>query len=128
MKYDRENVYRAREHEECSAEDRDDDRDGNVERPEEDGNAAQEEEERTKAALKDSVDARLIAWKSGKETNIRALVSSLENVLWPELEWQKVGLHELVSPGQVKVRYMKAIAKLHPDKACCILKCFPIGC
>ena len=91
-------------------------------------NRAQEEEERTKAALKDSVDARLIAWKSGKETNIRALVSSLENVLWPELGWQKVGLHELVSPGQVKVRYMKAIAKLHPDKACRIVNCLLVSC
>lgn len=69
-----------------------------------------------KAKLKDSVDARLTAWKAKKETNVRALVASLETVLWPELGWQKVGLHELVTPNQVKVRYMKAIAKLHPDK------------
>ena len=68
--------------------------------------------------LKDSVEARLSAWKTGKETNVRALVASLDTVLWPELGWQKVGLHELVTPGQVKVRYMKAIAKLHPDKVC----------
>ena len=81
-------------------------------------NRQQEEEERTKASLKDSVDTKLTAWKAGKETNIRALVASLENVLWPELQWQKVGLHELISPGQVKIRYMKAIAKLHPDKVC----------
>ncbi|EJD01067.1 uncharacterized protein FOMMEDRAFT_169260 [Fomitiporia mediterranea MF3/22] len=79
-------------------------------------NRAQEEEDALKASLKDSVDARLNVWKAGKETNVRALVASLETVLWPELGWQKVGLHELVSPGQVKVRYMKAIAKLHPDK------------
>lgn len=82
-------------------------------------NRALEEEDRLKASLKDSVDARLNAWKAGKETNVRALVASLENVLWPELEWQKVGLHELISPSQVKIRYMKAIAKLHPDKVCC---------
>lgn len=84
-------------------------------------NRTQEEEEQTKATLKDSVDSKLLAWRAGKETNIRALVASLENVLWPELEWQKVGLHELVSPGQVKIRYMKAIAKLHPDKVCFVL-------
>ena len=66
--------------------------------------------------LKDSVEGRLMIWKGGKETNVRALIASLETVLWPELKWQKVGLHELVTPGQVKVRYMKAIAKLHPDK------------
>jgi hypothetical protein len=37
-------------------------------------------------------------------------------VLWPELGWQKVGMAELVSSNQVKIRYTKAIAKLHPDK------------
>jgi hypothetical protein len=62
------------------------------------------------------VDARLIAWKGGKETNIRALIASLETVLWSELGWQKVGMAELVTPSQVKVKYTKAIAKLHPDK------------
>ncbi|THH11547.1 hypothetical protein EW145_g604 [Phellinidium pouzarii] len=79
-------------------------------------NQAQEEEEQTKAALNDAVDAKLNAWKGGKEANIRALVASLDTVLWPGLGWQKVGLHELVTPSQVKIRYMKAIAKLHPDK------------
>ena len=47
--------------------------------------------------------------------------ASLDTVLWPELGWQKVGMHELVTPAQVKIRYTKAIAKLHPDKVCRIL-------
>jgi len=80
--------------------------------------AAQEAEDSLKADLKDSVDARIMAWKSGKENNLRALVASLENVLWPELGWVKVGMHELVTPSQVKIRYTKAIAKVHPDKVC----------
>ena len=79
-------------------------------------NEAAEAEDQEKHALKDSVDARLLAWKGGKEANIRALIASLDTVLWPELGWQKVGMHELVSPSQVKIRYTKAIAKLHPDK------------
>ena len=79
-------------------------------------NKALEDEEEQKLQLKDSVDARLQAWRTNKETNVRALLASLEIVLWPELGWQKVGMHELVSPGQVKVRYTRAIAKLHPDK------------
>jgi len=62
------------------------------------------------------VDSRLGTWKNGKETNLRALVASLDTVLWPELGWQKVGMAELVTPNQVKIRYTKAIAKLHPDK------------
>jgi len=77
---------------------------------------AVEAEDQAKHELKDTVDARVIAWKGGKEQNIRALIASLENILWSELNWQKVGMHELVTPNQVKVRYTKAIAKLHPDK------------
>ena len=77
---------------------------------------AAEVEDQTRHELKDAVDAKIIAWKGGKEQNIRALIASLENVLWPELNWQKVGMHELVAPNQVKIRYTKAIAKLHPDK------------
>ena len=80
--------------------------------------AAQEAEDSLKADLKDSVDARITAWKGGKENNLRALIASLENVLWPELGWVKVGMHELVTPIQVKIRYTKAIAKVHPDKVC----------
>ena len=79
-------------------------------------NQAAEAEAQQKHELKDVVDAKLAAWKNGKEANIRALIASLDTVLWPELGWQKVGMHELVTPSQVKIRYTKAIAKLHPDK------------
>ncbi|WP_285183749.1 J domain-containing protein, partial [Mycobacterium tuberculosis] len=30
--------------------------------------------------------------------------------------WKTVGLHELVMANKVKISYMKAIAKTHPDK------------
>ncbi|KAF7975610.1 hypothetical protein HWV62_9191 [Athelia sp. TMB] len=78
--------------------------------------SAQEAEDQERADLKDKVDARLTAWKGGKESNIRALLASLETVLWPGLGWQKVSMAEVISPSQVKIRYTKAIAKLHPDK------------
>lgn len=78
--------------------------------------AASEEVERL--ALKDAVDARLAVWRKGKESNIRALLASLDAVLWPELGWKKVGMAEVVGKGQVKVVYMRAIARLHPDKVC----------
>jgi tetratricopeptide (TPR) repeat protein len=77
---------------------------------------AAEAEDQARHELKDTVDARWMAWKGGKESNIRALIASLDAVLWPELGWQKVGMAELVTPAQVKIRYTKAIAKLHPDK------------
>lgn len=77
---------------------------------------AAEAEDQARHELKDVVDTRLRAWKGGKETNLRALLASLDAVLWPELGWVRVGMGELVSVGQVKVRYMRAIAKVHPDK------------
>ncbi|PFH48979.1 hypothetical protein AMATHDRAFT_5291 [Amanita thiersii Skay4041] len=77
---------------------------------------AAEAEDQARHELKDSVDAKLIAWKAGKENNIRALLASLDTVLWPELCLPKVGMAELVSSAQVKIRYTKTIAKLHPDK------------
>jgi len=77
---------------------------------------AAEAEDQAKHELKDIVDAKINSWRGGKEQNIRALIASLETVLWPALNWQKVGMHELVTPNQVKIRYTKAIAKLHPDK------------
>ncbi|WVQ94257.1 hypothetical protein IAU59_001336 [Kwoniella sp. CBS 9459] len=79
---------------------------------------AQEAEDDQRALLKDSVDARINAWKGGKETNIRGLIASLDTVLWDDMlkGGLKVGLHELVTDKQVKIKYMKVIARLHPDK------------
>jgi hypothetical protein len=82
-------------------------------------NRAQEAEDDEKAALKDSVDARLLAWKTNKETNVRALLGSLESVLWPELGMPKVGMNNLLTEKQVKIQYTKAIGRLHPDKVSC---------
>ncbi|CAJ0848852.1 20319_t:CDS:2 [Entrophospora sp. SA101] len=76
----------------------------------------QEWEEVEKLRLKDQVDKKLLLWKSSKESNIRALISSLDLILLHDLDWKKIGLHELVTPSQVKIKYMKAISKLHPDK------------
>ncbi|KAK0635355.1 hypothetical protein B0T17DRAFT_485028 [Bombardia bombarda] len=76
--------------------------------------AAREGDE--KFALADKVDARIAGWRDGKRDNLRALLSSLDNVLWEGSGWRKVGLHELVVANKVKIHYMKAIAKTHPDK------------
>jgi tetratricopeptide (TPR) repeat protein len=81
-------------------------------------NAEAEAEDNLKHELKDSVDSKLALWRTGKETNIRALLASLDMVLWEELlkGTRVVGLHELVTPVQVKKGYIKAIARVHPDK------------
>ena len=79
---------------------------------------AAEAEDAQRIAVKDSVDAKVVAWKAGKETNLRALIASLDIVLWDEIlkGGLKVGMHELITEKQVKIKYMKVIARLHPDK------------
>jgi hypothetical protein len=79
-------------------------------------NAAADKADDEKFALTDQVDAKLIAWKGTKSDNLRALLGSLDKVLWPEAGWKKVNMGDLVMPNKVKIIYMKAIAKVHPDK------------
>lgn len=79
-------------------------------------NKAADAADAEKFALSDQVDARIAAWRDGKRENLRALLASLDQVLWEGSGWKKVGLHELVMANRVKVIYMKAIAKTHPDK------------
>jgi hypothetical protein len=75
-----------------------------------------------KFALSDKVDAKISAWRDGKRDNLRALLGSLQDVMWEGSGWKKVGMHELVQGNKVKIHYMKAIGKCHPDKVCLI--CF----
>ena len=79
-------------------------------------NAQTEADESERIRVKDAIDAKIQAWRGGKETNLRALLASLDTILWPELEWKKVGMHELLTDSQLKIRYMRAIGKVHPDK------------
>lgn len=76
--------------------------------------AAKEDDE--KFALSEQVDAKIGAWRDGKRDNLRGLIASLDQVLWEDSGWKKVGMHELVMANKVKINYMKAIAKTHPDK------------
>lgn len=79
-------------------------------------NEKAEAEETERLKVKDAVDAKITEWRGGKENNLRALIASLDNILWDELGWKKVGMHELISDSQLKVRYVRAISKVHPDK------------
>jgi hypothetical protein len=81
--------------------------------------AANKEAERAddeKFALADKVDEKVSRWRDGKRDNLRALIGSLDTVMWQGSEWKQVGMHELISTGKVKINYMKAIGKCHPDK------------
>jgi hypothetical protein len=84
----------------------------------------QASEEALRLTHKDAVDARLASWRAGKEANVRALLTTLDSVLWPELGWKRVGMAEVVGAGQVKGAYVRAIARVHPDKVGVLLSCF----
>lgn len=79
-------------------------------------NAAADRTDDEKFALADSVSARIDTWKSGKEGNLRALLASLDTVLWSGAGWKKLSMADLVLVPKVKVHYMKGIGKCHPDK------------
>ncbi|KAL8642536.1 MAG: hypothetical protein Q9226_008498, partial [Calogaya cf. arnoldii] len=67
-------------------------------------------------ALSDKVSERVARWRNGKEGNLRALLASLDTVLWEGSGWKKVGMGELILANKVKIVYMKGIGKVHPDK------------
>ncbi|AQZ09737.1 SWA2 (YDR320C) [Zygosaccharomyces parabailii] len=71
--------------------------------------------EAQKHELYDKVHEQIEAWKSGKPEDIRHLLSNLQTLLtW--CDWKPVSSAELVMPRKVKLTYMKAVAKTHPDK------------
>ena len=43
-------------------------------------------------------------WADGKERNIRALLCSLDTVLWEgETKWKPIGMHQLLQPSDVSL-------------------------
>lgn len=74
----------------------------------------QEQEERRRIA--DSLDVEIKRWVAGKEGNMRALLSSLQYVLWPECGWEPVPLTDLITSSSVKKVFRKARLLIHPDK------------
>lgn len=75
-----------------------------------------ESEDAERLMKQDIVDAKISVWKMGKDRNLRALLGSLEMILWPGVQWKGVTMGELIEPRKCKITYMKAIAKVHPDK------------
>lgn len=73
-----------------------------------------EQQERSRIA--ESVDFVIKRWVAGKEGNMRALLSSLQHVLWPDCGWEPVSLTDLITSSSVKKVYRKAALCVHPDK------------
>ncbi|XP_022724060.1 uncharacterized protein LOC111280825 isoform X2 [Durio zibethinus] len=78
---------------------------------------AEEEKERSEEHIKMGVfDEDVNLWSSGKENNIRLLLSTLHHILWPNSGWHMTPVTSLIESSQVKKAYQKARLCLHPDK------------
>ena len=62
------------------------------------------------------LEAKVFAWKDGKSRNLRALLCSLDKILWEGARWQQCGMHQLVTDNDVNKMYKKAILAVHPDR------------
>uniref|UniRef100_A0A2P2L945 Uncharacterized protein MANES_12G058900 n=1 Tax=Rhizophora mucronata TaxID=61149 RepID=A0A2P2L945_RHIMU len=85
-----------------------------AEKNERDLQAQREQAERHRIA--ETLDIEIKRWAAGKEGNLRALLSTLQYVLWPECGWQPVSLTDLITAAAVKKVYRKATLCIHPDK------------
>ncbi|CAL0324885.1 unnamed protein product [Lupinus luteus] len=65
---------------------------------------------------REKLDRDIRLWSSSKETNIRLLLATLHNVLWPDSGWYAIPLMSLTESSQVKKAYQKARLFLHPYK------------
>ncbi|CCE63205.1 hypothetical protein TPHA_0E01110 [Tetrapisispora phaffii CBS 4417] len=78
-------------------------------------NKRTEKYEEEKEALYDVVEQKVNAWIAGKDDDIRHLLSRLQRIItWTQ--WNEVASSDLVMPKKVKITYLKAVAKTHPDK------------
>jgi hypothetical protein len=85
-----------------------------AEKNERDMQAQRDQAERHRFA--ETLDAEIKRWAAGKEGNLRALLSTLQYVLWPESGWQAVSLTDIIIGSSVKKVYRKATLCVHPDK------------
>ncbi|KAH6762523.1 Chaperone DnaJ-domain superfamily protein [Perilla frutescens var. hirtella] len=76
--------------------------------------AQREREERNRVA--EALDAEVKRWSSGKEGNLRALLSTLQYILGPDSGWHPVSLTEVITSAAVKKAYRRATLCVHPDK------------
>ncbi|XP_050383068.1 auxilin-like protein 1 [Argentina anserina] len=76
--------------------------------------AQREQAERNRVA--ETLDADVKRWSSGKEGNLRALLSTLQYILGSDSGWQPIPLTEVITAAAVKKAYRKATLCVHPDK------------
>jgi cyclin G-associated kinase len=73
-------------------------------------------EEMLRNGTVDPLKMKVNEWKEGKKRNIRALLSTLHQIVWDDCNWIAIGMHQLIGPNDVKKMYRKACLNIHPDK------------
>ena len=53
---------------------------------------------------------------SGQRNNVRVLLTTLNQALWENCEWENISMSDLVSDSSVKKNFVKAVTKFHPDR------------
>lgn len=79
-------------------------------------NLAESQLESQKSELLEEVQSQVTNWSTMPTPNLRQLLSTLQTILPPSIQWITVNSSELVMPKRVKMTYLKAVAKCHPDK------------
>lgn len=83
---------------------------------------AREEKKKNADLAEDEVRKRLEpkikAWSEehGKKKQLRALIGTLQTILWPGANWKTIGLGDLLDDSKVKRAFFKASRVVHPDK------------
>ncbi|XP_076954482.1 uncharacterized protein LOC143628931 [Bidens hawaiensis] len=75
-----------------------------------------QKEQAERSRLAEGLDAEVKRWSSGKQGNLRALLSTLQYILGADSGWQPVPLTEVITTAAVRKAYRKATLCVHPDK------------
>jgi len=83
-----------------------------------------EREKRTKEAedeediVRRRLEPKVKRWSEehGKKKQLRALLASLQIILWPECNWKPVNIGDILDDKKARRCYLKATLKVHPDK------------
>ncbi len=80
--------------------------------------AANTREREKKDDARAAIERKINQWtgNGARRGNLRALLASLDTVLYPGCTWKPVSMDVLKAPAKVKLNYRKAILQVHPDK------------
>ncbi|VWU51252.1 conserved protein, unknown function [Hepatocystis sp. ex Piliocolobus tephrosceles] len=80
----------------------------------------EEIKQKEKLAISDKIKKQIDKWSKNSDNtykNIKVMLSTLDDILWPNSEWKTVPMSDLISnKAIVKRTYKNAILLCHPDK------------